>query len=204
MLDALESRTHLSGNVIATVANGSLVVRGDGDANQLIIELGPILDVVGAVPTVTITGLDGTTINGQSSPANFAQVTRDLRVKLAGGDDVLTLRVMSTGRDLSVDLGRGADAVTLDGVAVGRNLAVRGAGGPKSLDLRNVTVAGRTSLATGAQADTVSLADSTFTGKATIRTGAGDDAITGTAVFAAGRSINDGPGEDAFTIVDRA
>lgn len=184
------------GDVTVRVARGTLRVQGDNAANAVGIAAGP------TVGEFIVRPQGGTTLNGQSGPVTLTGVTRGIRAKLGAGDDRLSVTGPALPGDVSLDLGRGTDALTLDGTSIGRNLAVRGAPGAKTLDLRGVAVAGRTALATGSDADAVSLVDSTFTGRATIRTGGGDDSLTGSAVFAAGRSIEDGPGEDVVTIIE--
>ncbi len=176
MFELLESRTFLSGNVDAYLSRGSLVLRGDGAGNEVTVTVGP--PDGGGAGTVVVSGGGDTTVNGGAGAATLGPATRDVRVRLGGGDDRLTLAGLRVGRDLYVRGAAGSDAVTLD----------------------SVSVAGRASLSTGAGADTLTFGAAAFAGPALVRLGAGDDAATGAATFAAGRRIDEGPGADVITL----
>lgn len=121
-LDALEERTLLDGNVTAVVNPfGDLIVAGDNAANEL------SLDQIGlAADVIRVTGLDGTTVNGQTAPLEITGVTRDIRVSLRGGGDVLHLFDVQVSRNLAINGGTGADLSTRDETTIVGRVRVAG------------------------------------------------------------------------------
>ena len=138
-IQQLETRALLAGNVMASRANdGSVSIKGDKAANELTIAL----DDAGMV---TITGNNGTTINGNPDATFDGTTLNNLRISLKGGADKLTVEVNAdatvpgrvristgTGKDvvsvvndsqltvtkaLSVNLGSGDDALSIQGDA---------------------------------------------------------------------------------------
>src|SRR4051812_30111689 len=83
MMDNLESRVMLSGNVVVSVVSGNLVVRGDASANSIVLNNA-------GTNKVRITGADATTINGAAGPVVMSRV-RGLNLTLGNGNDKLTL-----------------------------------------------------------------------------------------------------------------
>src|SRR6476469_9594866 len=83
MMDNLESRVMLSGNVAVSVVSGSLVVRGDASANSIIL-------TNAGKNKVRVAGADATTINGAAGPVVMSRV-RGLNLKLGDGKDTLRL-----------------------------------------------------------------------------------------------------------------
>src|SRR5688500_15224776 len=70
-IETLESRVFLSGNVLASVAGGNLRIRGDAEANAIVV------DQVGLnAGQVRISGASGTAINGQAGPIVLDGMTR--------------------------------------------------------------------------------------------------------------------------------
>jgi hypothetical protein len=120
-LEALENRTVPAGNIFASVVRGDLVLLGDRFDNQVAI------DQIDLTNTIRVTPLEGTTLNGRTEAVEFNGVTRDVRVKLLGGDDTLHVFDVDVPRDLNVLLGRGTDVFTRDQTVVGRRLATSGA-----------------------------------------------------------------------------
>src|SRR4051795_6630940 len=83
MMDNLESRVMLSGNVAVSVVSGNLVVRGDASANSI------VLNNAGK-NKVRITGANATTINGAAGPVIMSAV-HGLNLKMGDGKDTLRL-----------------------------------------------------------------------------------------------------------------
>ncbi len=111
----LETRALLAGNVLATISdNGTVFIRGDNAANDVTI------DVDGDV--VTITGNNGTTINGQDVDDFDAVDLNNLRISLRGGADKLTVNVNDAPTDsipgrVRISAGSGADVVCINTIA---------------------------------------------------------------------------------------
>jgi hypothetical protein len=91
-VETLETRALLAGNVTAAVTRGTLVIRGDGEANQIIISK---LNNSGGI---TITPVDGsnTTINTATAPLTLNGAQR-LDIKMGAGNDIVGI-----GNDLVV------------------------------------------------------------------------------------------------------
>lgn len=212
MIEPLEPRALLSGDVTAEVINGSLILRGDDAANVITIDRDPL---TGAVRVLGNFGTDNrgqvlpehtTTVNGQPSVVHperpflsFDNVTRDVRVELGGGDDKLVVNGLDLPRRLRVDAGAGADRVEVIACRVGAGLFIRGVGGgDKTVAVSASDVAGPTRVLTGADADAVSLTASTFNRRTVVRTGRGDDEIVTSADFRRGMARRDGPGQDSL------
>lgn len=82
-VEALETRAMLAGNVTAAVSKGTLVIKGDAEANEIIISQSS-----SASGKYTITPIDGssTTINGGTGAVNLENITR-ITIKMDAGDD---------------------------------------------------------------------------------------------------------------------
>ena len=113
-LERLENRDLLAGNVSASVRGGDLVLRGDGAANQILLER--------TGNEVTITSLDGeTTINGQEGPVVLSRVRDDFRINMGGGSDVLQFanaadEVFRISGNLNIITGSGSDEISFSNV----------------------------------------------------------------------------------------
>lgn len=94
------------GQVIAQVNEGRLSILGDKFNNSIRIEPGS------QVGSVRLAGVDGTLINGQVGPIEFAAV-RNLQIVLAAGNDVVGIVDALLDGGLSVDGGRGNDRVSI-------------------------------------------------------------------------------------------
>lgn len=106
MMDNLESRVMLSGNVAVSVVSGNLVVRGDASANSI------VLNNAGK-NKVRITGANATTINGAAGPVVMSAV-RGLSLKLGDGNDTLKLDDLNFGRAVLIDMGAGDDVAQIE------------------------------------------------------------------------------------------
>ena len=133
VVEALEDRTLLAGNVLAIARGGDLVLRGDSADNSVAVLL-----VNGAL---TVQGFDNTTINGASSftVTTNATLRDDFVVRLGGGNDTLTLLDGITIRDdISIDLGEGDDLVSLSNTIVNDDVVIRGRRGNDQVTLSNL------------------------------------------------------------------
>jgi hypothetical protein len=138
VLEQLETRTGLAGNVTAVVSGGDLIVRGD-DAGADITLSQP------GARQITLTGTD-TTVNGSAGPVTFSGVTKDLRIYFGSGDDSLTFdesTPISLSGNLFLNGGGGSNTVStqsdLESLDAGGSLNVGG-------NLNVLNPAGRTQL----------------------------------------------------------
>jgi len=140
--EALERRAMLAGDVDVVIDGGDLVITGDDNDNHVIIEGG----LLGAV---TITGADGTTINGSATPlvipGGFDSIVADLKA----GDDTLEINNVDV-IDLIITMDEGADVVRLGAYAAYAVGAVTSASG-------FITVDGLLDIDTGRGADLVEI-----------------------------------------------
>ncbi len=141
LLEQLETRTALAGNVTAAVLGGNLVVNGDNQGADIAISQP-------SVGKITLTG-DGTSINGSAGPVTFSGVTRDLRINFGKGNDSLTFdetNPITVCGNLSINGGQGSNTIsTLSGspgsLKVGRDLNILNQpGGPEQITLLNLSV----------------------------------------------------------------
>jgi ELWxxDGT repeat protein len=108
-----------SGNVTAAISRGSLIVTGDNQSNSIEITAGA------KSGQWVITGLGDTTVNGKPQETIF-DVTRDVVIRMQGGDDYVIARNAQVAQHLRVEMGAGNnravfESVTTAGDAVFRN-----------------------------------------------------------------------------------
>ncbi len=103
------------GNVELTVQDGTLIVTGDERENNIIV-------IRACCDKVLVTGRAETTVNGNAGRVDVEGVTRDIAVRLRGGDDFLRVEMVSgapaLAKDLRIHAGNGDDIIELMGVAV--------------------------------------------------------------------------------------
>lgn len=173
-VEGLEDRVVPAGNVFVSVFEGVLYVGGDDVANAV--------KVTGVGRTgAIVSALDATTtFNGQSGPLQLDGITRDIYVRLYGGDDVLVLENVRPPRAINADTGAGNDSLTITNAA------------PRK----------ETILATGDGNDTAAINDSLFRRYLFLDTGAGDDAVTATRAAALDFVLTNPAGSDFFNNVN--
>jgi hypothetical protein len=115
LLESLESRHALAGNVVAVLTEGTLTILGDEQSNGVNI----IYDVATKQHRIggTDCGGSATTINGEPTPAVFSGV-KHVQVRLGAGDDKLDFGAAdqvytAIGKKLSIEMGSGNDQVML-------------------------------------------------------------------------------------------
>jgi len=79
-IEALEQRAMMAGNITAAVSKGTLVIKGDADANEIIVGQGA------TVGSLKITAVTGTTVNSGTVDVTFTGITK-LDIRLLGGND---------------------------------------------------------------------------------------------------------------------
>ena len=150
MVESLETRRLLAGNVTAGLDGGGvLVIKGDNKANDF--------QVIAGFSDTTVVGLNGTTINGGAS-ANFGGFP-NLKIDTGNGDDKVDLIDIYgfIGQDASITTGNGSDTVI-----------IRPASFDSSVEILSID--------TGNGDDFVDIADSAFL-DANVKLGNGNDTI---------------------------
>jgi hypothetical protein len=138
LLEQLESRRLLAGNVTVTVVGGALNVIGDNKSNQIDLEAGT------AFAGYTVTGLNGTKVNGGTTPV-FALVPppNPLTIDLGNGDDSVRLhpapQVTFDAVLVNIDTGNGSDSVTVEDYAC-EDMTIDTGNGGDDVHLTNVFV----------------------------------------------------------------
>jgi FKBP-type peptidyl-prolyl cis-trans isomerase len=125
----LELRQLMAGNVVVSLQANSLVVSGDGAANQ--IQLSGTPD-----GRVRVTGLTGTNINSGTAAFVVDVPVRDVTVQMGNGDDSVDIENLVTTGFLNVDLGSGIDSLEVRDINV-RVLNVDGRAGNDVMQFHN-------------------------------------------------------------------
>ncbi|HEV8607484.1 MAG TPA: hypothetical protein VGQ99_19270 [Tepidisphaeraceae bacterium] len=189
MMERLEGRMLLAGNVTAVVAGGSITITGDRRGNDLLIDTKGL-----GAGQLRLTG-ENTSINGEFGPVEFSGVTQDIRVFLGDGKNRLQVSHIDWPHGLEAFSGDGADVVQVDVSDLG-SLLVRSGGGNDSINLVDSSVRGDTNLGSGEGNDLVTLVGCDFARKVVVQTGRGNDTVFHHAIFERGKRIEDGAGKD--------
>ena len=186
MLETLERRRLLSGNVTAVFDAGSntVVVRGDNKANDILIapDLG-----TGYI----IKGRNGTTINGAPSADVGNGAINNFNIETGNGDDVVEFGEGFGGStryvvgNLDIGTGNGGDSVKLILRTTG-NLDINTGNGGDDVSMKGSQVQGNLSIDTGNGADSIAFGAHLFgevfvDGTTSIDGGHGPDVLTGLA-----------------------
>lgn len=135
-IESLESRVLPAGNVLATVAGGSVVLHGDSAANDV--------KLLATDAGVVLRGMNGTTVNGSAGDAVLfagqSQVNGSLVAFLGSGNDVLHVDDVAIGHDLVVYGGKGNDDLGVTFAAIGGNLVFVGQDGHDRLFIQETVV----------------------------------------------------------------
>jgi hypothetical protein len=174
MLETVESRRLLSGNVAVAFDGQQLEVVGDNLGNNVVISQ----SLAGAI---TVSGQNGTLINGLPS-VRFAQGLglEKFDVRMEGGEDRVTINRVNVAGDLNVDLGL--------------NVA-----GRDTLSISNSTFQGNVFAYGGRDLDTINMTGSTVFGDAIIDLAEGSGRSTLNASTIQGSlTLVGGEGADVF------
>ena len=182
--ESLEVRSLLAGNVLASIQAGGLALQGDSLDNDVRIDFD--------ATTFSISGLNGTTINGDASfsrPISEISGVNRIGISLGNGNDSLgvfgTLPERGFVGTTTVDSGAGNDVLFMDGdINLGGDLNINTQAGDDVVVLRGSTVADA-NIHTGAGNDRVGLLDVTVVDDLFIDASAGAD-IVGVAGLAVG------------------
>ena len=192
-VESFEVRLLPSGNVVATVVDGTLTLNGDAKDNSVRVEI--------SSGNVVVTGLDGTTINGDpdfEAVTGSTTLTGDVVARLGGGDDQLVfgddlviegsvrvtdrlgastlgMRSVKINGGLLVQTGRASDAISLVDTTIGGDARMATHAGKDLVSLSQTTVTGTLEVVTGSGKDGVVIDDGTLSSSARVRTGGGTD-----------------------------
>jgi hypothetical protein len=107
--DVAGARATTAGNVQVSLKDGNLVLAGNNKRASIVI-------TQDAVGTYRVTGQDGTTINGESSPAVVQ--ANGIQLTMGAAGDSVRLENMSVRGGLSISSGAGSDHVSVDNIEV--------------------------------------------------------------------------------------
>jgi serpin B len=147
-LEAMEPRLLLSGDVTVNVIDGDVFILGDCQDNAIVID-GMIDSAAdgsaaeGDWPVLfMISGVDDTTVNGETGWVNVEGVTGSVYIALDGGNDSASLVWGCAPGSLAFLGGAGDDELRLYHWAVGEGLYVRGGWGGDGVAMEGAFVRG--------------------------------------------------------------
>jgi hypothetical protein len=117
VLEPLEQRLLLDGNVLVNVSGNDVFITGD-DLNNLIT-------ITQTPDFLVITGT-ATTLNGAAGPINIARPIRNVTMVMNEGNDVASLTGIAIGGSISFAGGDGLDEVYLTGSGIAGNVTLNG------------------------------------------------------------------------------
>jgi hypothetical protein len=210
-VETLESRVFLSGSVLVSVVNGSLNVRGDSEANAIVVDRAGL-----TAGQLRVTGTDGTAVNGQSAAFVADGVTADALFRMEDGGDSVTLRNLSLPGHLTVV----SEHVAFQSVEVERNTRVTSKRGTSLVTIDDSNFHGHVGVHTGRGGDAVQIeshgdpagAVTTFDRRLAVMLNSGDDTLqVGVTGEAGNQSVSTGRvryggarGSDTLRNVDAA
>ncbi|MDD4888484.1 MAG: hypothetical protein PHU85_01010 [Phycisphaerae bacterium] len=131
IVERLEDRALLAGNVIGVVAGGTLTLTGDTDDNTFVVDQPFPL----SAQQFQVTGTGGTLINGLPSMI-FNVVKKDVKINLFAGDDEVTFDAVALPGNLQINGGDGDNSVTLDNAStVAKRVTVHNGEGDDTFEL---------------------------------------------------------------------
>src|SRR2546430_7455382 len=176
LVEPLESRAMLAGNVLASVdATGMLQITGDSKVNNISISQDA------STGAFLLSGVN-TTINGLPSVnlSTLAGFTGGANINLRGGNDVIAFTGASASGsfagDVNVQGGGGNDSVSLSGLNISGAVNIQGGAGNDTVNLSNLTATGNVSISTNGGRDPGLLSKrKSRTANITVQSGAGYD-----------------------------
>ncbi len=135
-LESLEGRKMMAGDVSVALEGQLLTVQGDNLGNQVVVSQN-------AAGAVTISGQNGTLINGLPSVRFINPQLNAMEIRMEGGDDSVSLRGVRIANDLFADLGAGNDLLTTAAatpVVIGANAMIEAGAGNDIVRLSGITV----------------------------------------------------------------
>jgi len=222
VVEALEQRALLTGNVTAEVVDNNLLITGDAGDNDV--------EVTVFDGNVTVRGFNGTRINGVDTPfvafigtdtlpgkligslgkgndqillTRGLVVAEPVRIETGAGSDAIGLLRVTLNRDFKAVMGSGRDRVSVLESVIGRKANFKGSNGNDLFRVSSSELQGRTFFSSGAHDDRIVVEASQMGDDLGVTTSTGDDlvAITGTRINAA-LSITTLQGADKVRMID--
>ena len=173
IVEKLQARFALAGDVSAVIDNGYLVLRGDDAANDVKVER-----VSGN--QVRVSGQNNTKINGLDQPA-LLRVRKGFDLQMKGGDDKLAvIGLNAVGRyEIRMDLGAGNDTLSANNL-IAQRMHVLGGTGNDTISVTNSRSRRGSGVGGDAGDDTISLSNLRFGNGSCIDGGTGKNTLTET------------------------
>ncbi len=193
-LESLELRENPAGFVSASLLGGQLSVFGDGGDNNI--------TVTQSATALTISGQNGTLVNGQAAVSFAFPSIIQAEFKMEGGNDTVAISgLRTTLGDITVETMSGDDAVTLNGVSAASTLSVNMEVGGDSFSATDTTAGADMGLEMGDGTSAVSLSNARANGSLSISTGSENDWINIGGLFVgADMDISTEKGDDLISI----
>jgi cyclophilin family peptidyl-prolyl cis-trans isomerase len=173
-LQALEARVLPAGNVQVTISGDQLIIRGDGEDNEI--------SIIEDDGNLVVRGLNDTTINGEEDDFVVVEdgTTFEGRVvaKLGLGDDTFAIGDdVTINGQLFVEDFFGDDQISIDAASINGGIQIRTHYGNDSIRFNGTTISGATYLFTGFGDDLVVLDNVETSAYFRISAGPGDDGV---------------------------
>jgi hypothetical protein len=162
--ESLEQRNLLAGDVLVNVVGNNLRIEGDAEGNEILITAGA------EAGTFIVTGLDGTTLGGETDPVEVSGI-RNIRVNLGDGADLVALAGAEVRGNVTVRTGLGDDRVLVGTEGGAAELA-----GVLPADA-TVNVSGSLKISTGAGLDQVAV-DGATVSRLSVDAGEDNDVVS--------------------------
>lgn len=203
-LELLERREVFSGNVVATIEGGNLIITGDDGNNNIVITRGAVGEVVVAGGTEGGALGTETQVNGVVTAAVLTGFTGDILIDMRAGNDRVLITDLATTGLVNAYLGTGNDTFLLQSRSVSSIPFTRN--DAAAVTYGNVSVANSVVVYANAGNDTFGMYDAVIGGDLVYYGDFGDDAFvvdgTTTADAIVGRTIHIdmGWGDDTINI----
>ncbi len=198
VIEHLETRALLAGNVVASLNGSHLTVTGDAADNSI--------DITILNGQIQLRGLNSTTVNGGTTPFVVATGTNALDgnvlIQMAGGNDSVSFtRGINFNGVVDVHGQAGNDSIAANGVNFKSHAYFWGYEGNDTFSLQDTTVDGSLVIHGNQDNDLVTLKTVTLNGFAEIKGQDGDDGVSLNAVTSnRDLAIKTGFGNDDVTI----
>lgn len=160
-METLEGRLLLSGNVMAYVSNGTLVIKGDDAGDAIVLDQSGL-----SAGQARISSGDGaTTINGGAGPVVF-DYTNGISMVFGAGDDSVTLNGLTVDGNVRIDGGGGTNSVESTGGAITGYMANLN---DQNVTLTDTSVTGRFGVSLSTGTSDVSISGGTFGEQVVVR-----------------------------------